>query len=243
MPISGTRRDATVAVIAWMGGALFVLSLLWFLYSYLVRFDTLIAHRSAGEAITLNVALFSIFAVHHSVLARSGAKRLVRRVAPPELERSLYSWVASALLIVVCTYWQHLPGALYRLHGAWRIAGYLVQLVGLVVTARASAALGVLDLAGIRQVREAQRGMAARHVALEMTGLYGFVRHPLYFAWTLMMFGAPDMTATRATFAIVSTLYLTLAIPWEERALVQVFGADYERYQKKVRWRMVPGLY
>jgi protein-S-isoprenylcysteine O-methyltransferase Ste14 len=58
-----------------------------------------------------------------------------------------------------------------------------------------------------------------------------------------MVWGSPDMTATRATFAAVSTAYLALAIPWEERSLVRLFGRQYEAYRLKVRWRMFPGLY
>ena len=51
------------------------------------------------------------------------------------------------------------------------------------------------------------------------------------------------MTATRALFASSSTAYLALAIPWEERSLLQTFGRDYEAYRRKVRWRMIPGIY
>jgi len=69
------------------------------------------------------------------------------------------------------------------------------------------------------------------------------VRHPLYFAWVLLVFGAPVMTATRATFAIASTAYLALAIPWEERSLIDLFGEQYEEYRRQVRWRMIPGIY
>jgi protein-S-isoprenylcysteine O-methyltransferase Ste14 len=51
------------------------------------------------------------------------------------------------------------------------------------------------------------------------------------------------MTLGRFTFALVSTAYLALAIPWEERSLVATFGPEYREYQRQVRWRMVPGLY
>ena len=51
------------------------------------------------------------------------------------------------------------------------------------------------------------------------------------------------MTATRLTFAVISTAYLALAIPWEERSLVRTFGPAYTAYQTQVRWRMLPGLY
>ena len=95
----------------------------------------------------------------------------------------------------------------------------------------------------MRQVQRVSLGTPPRHVALETTGLYGFVRHPLYFAWALMVFASPDMTATRATFAIVTTLYLAIAIPWEERSLVQIFGRDYEAYRQQGTMADVPGVY
>ena len=35
----------------------------------------------------------------------------------------------------------------------------------------------------------------------------------------------------------------SLAIPLEERSLVRSFGDDYTRYQREVRWRIVPFIY
>jgi protein-S-isoprenylcysteine O-methyltransferase Ste14 len=239
MPDTTTPHSIAAGVIAWTGAALFLVSLLWFGYQYLSGFDRLPARLPLFGAITCDVALFSIFALHHSLLARTGGKRLVQRLASPKLERSIYTWTASLLFIGVCTFWQHVPGVVYVLPGPWRVAGYAVQFAGLVLTIRSSGRLGVLDLAGVRQAT----GAPGRRPSLETDGVYGFVRHPLYFAWALMVFGAPSMTATRATFAIVSTGYLALAIPWEERSLVAAFGAQYDSYRRHVRWRMIPGVY
>jgi protein-S-isoprenylcysteine O-methyltransferase Ste14 len=75
------------------------------------------------------------------------------------------------------------------------------------------------------------------------TGLYGFVRHPIYFAWLLMVWPTPMMTSGRLTFAAVSSAYLLLAIPWEERSLLDQYGARYQRYRDQVRWRILPGIY
>ncbi|HTM27343.1 MAG TPA: hypothetical protein VL225_19230, partial [Vicinamibacterales bacterium] len=61
--------------------------------------------------------------------------------------------------------------------------------------------------------------------------------------WALFVFGAPLMTGTRAVFAVVSTLYLAIAIPFEERALIQVFGDAYRGYQQRTRWRLIPGVW
>lgn len=245
-------REPAVSALAfaWGGAALFTASLIWFVYSYVVRFDTLHAaiavptapHAWIGPA-GLDVLLFSTFALHHSVFARTGAKALVSRTVPPFLERSAYTWIASALFLLVCTLWQPVPGTLYRLDGASRAAAYALQLLGLLLTVHASRRLDALDLAGVRPVERARSGEPPTHVPLETGGIYGIVRHPLYFAWALFVFAAPAMTGTRAVFAVVSTAYLAVAIPWEERALVATFGDDYRAYQRRVRWRMVPGLY
>jgi len=252
------ERERGAFTIAWAGTLAFAVSLLWFVYSYSVRFTDPLAGVASGvpageEAlngnstaapIVVNLLLFTLFAVHHSVLARPRIKGYVTAVIPPELERSSYTWVASALFAAVCWWWQPVPGTLYRLDGSLRLIAYLVQAVGLVLTIHASRLLDVLDLSGVRAVERAAGAQPAqRHVPLKTTGIYALVRHPLYFAWALFVFATPDMTATRLTFATVSTLYLMLAIPLEERALVDTFGPAYDEYRRRVRWRMIPGLF
>jgi protein-S-isoprenylcysteine O-methyltransferase Ste14 len=135
------------------------------------------------------------------------------------------------------------PGTAYELSGPAAIAGYAVQVAAIILTARSSARLDIFDLAGVRPFLPSRTSNARRHVPLVTTGVYGFVRHPLYFAWMLLVFAAPQMTMTRLTFAVLSTAYLAIAIPFEERALVGVFGAEYREYQRRVRWRMIPGAY
>jgi protein-S-isoprenylcysteine O-methyltransferase Ste14 len=173
------------------------------------------------------------------VFARTGVKQLVRAWIPPALERAVYTLVASVLFILVCWWWLPVPGAAWRLGGAWRWLGYGVQGTGVAITFIAARALDVLDLAGVRHVQRTSR----THAPVETAGLYGFVRHPLYFGWALLVFGAPEMTFTRLVFAMVSTLYLVVAIPFEERSLIETFGAEYASYQRKVRWRMFPRIW
>jgi protein-S-isoprenylcysteine O-methyltransferase Ste14 len=78
---------------------------------------------------------------------------------------------------------------------------------------------------------------------LTTDGPYRLVRHPLYFGWTLIVFGAAQMTGDRLAFAALTTAYLVIAIPWEERSLVRTYGDEYRRYRRVVRWRMIPFIY
>jgi protein-S-isoprenylcysteine O-methyltransferase Ste14 len=58
-----------------------------------------------------------------------------------------------------------------------------------------------------------------------------------------MVAATPTMTANRLLFAVVSTAYLILAIPWEEKSLVAGHGDRYRAYQQSVKWRLVPGIW
>ena len=238
--MTGERTGALV--FAWFGALLFISSLLLLLHAYLVTFGRVPSAGPAAREVLIDVALFSAFALHHSVFARSGAKLWMTRLVSSVLERSVYTWTASLLLLAVCLLWRPVPGQLYEVRGLMAGLFISIQFIGVLLTVRGSSTLGILDLAGVRQASNvADSGPA--HVPLVTTGLYGFVRHPLYFSWLLVVFATPHMTMTRLTFAIVSSAYLGMAIPFEERGLIRVFGEDYRRYQRKVRWRMLPGVY
>jgi protein-S-isoprenylcysteine O-methyltransferase Ste14 len=232
-----------MSIVAWSGGALFVASLAYFLYSYLYRFGRVVPEGPVLRAAATDWLLFSGFAFHHSVFARTPAKAWVQRVVPAALERSVYTVVASVMFLAVCWWWQPVPGVVYRLDPPYRWAAYAAQAAGVVLTVLGSRALDVLDLAGIRAVLRARAGAPPTHMPLSTDGVFRIVRHPLYFGWALFVCGAPDMTATRAVFALVSSAYVAIAISWEERGLVDAFGAEYERYRRTVKWRMIPFLY
>jgi len=236
---------------AWIGAVLFPGSLLYFLYFYLMVLH-LDRPAPAGRlgALTIDVLLFSVFALHHSIMARTGAKRWLTRVVPAELERSTYVWISSLLFLATCGLWQSIGGILYDIRGPIAIGLYLVQAAGVVLALVASAALHPFELAGLRPARSTaarQTGKpnppGAPDPSLRTSGVYGWVRHPVYFGWVLFVFAAPRMTTDRLVFAIVSTTYLAMAVPFEERSLVEVFGDQYRRYTGRVRWKILPWIY
>jgi len=220
---------------AWLGGALFVASLAFCAYLYFFRWAGTDL-RGGWHAAGIDALLLVVFSAHHSVFAREGVKRRLAQVIPERLLRSIYVWVAALLLIATCALWQPIGGAVFATHGVRTVLHVVVQLIGVWFIAKAVGTIDPLDLAGIRQVIQKKTG-------LQVTGPYRVVRHPLYFGWMLVVFGAARMTGDRFAFAILTTIYLVIAIPWEERSLIAAFGGEYERYKQAVKWRMVPYVY
>jgi protein-S-isoprenylcysteine O-methyltransferase Ste14 len=219
----------------WIGGAVFVLALVVTAYVYLVRFgDT--APFAGWSPIAFDALLFSIFAGHHSVFAREGAKRMMSSCVPQRLMRSVYVYIASGLLVAACLAWRRVGGAIYHVSDVPFAVLAAVQLAGLSFIVASVRTIDGLDLAGIRQA-------SATNTPLQVGGPYRVVRHPLYLGWMLAVFGTPHLTGDRLVFALISSAYLMVAVPWEERSLEREFGVAYRRYRQRVRWRVLPFLY
>ena len=218
----------------WLGGLVFVSSLVLCAYSYFILWSALRDSVSYAAGV-VDAALVSVFATHHSVFARDGVKRWLASTVPERLLRSVYVWTASVLLILVCVLWQPIGGSLYRATGWPGVGQVIVQSIGVLLIARSVSLIDALELAGIRSTRAV--------APLQVTGPYRLVRHPVYLGWILALFGAAHMTGDRLAFAAITTIYLLIAIPWEERSLVNTFGDEYERYKRQVKWKVVPFVY
>jgi len=217
----------------WLGGGLFVGSLAYCTWWYL--FPLGIGRPWTGAApIAWDAGLLALFAVHHSVFARDTVKRRLTPLLGDQL-RSAYVWVASLLLLAVCALWQHVGGTSREHHGL--LAGFdiLIQLLGVRLIARSVTSIDPLVLAGIKPPVDTD--------TLQVTGPYRFVRHPLYLGWMVAVFGSPHMTGDRLTFAVLTSVYLVIAIPWEEQSMRNAFGGEYARYAAQVRWRVIPYVY
>ncbi len=216
---------------------MFLLSLLSMPLMYLFQWGTPAAGSStAVRDALIDVALFTLFALHHSLMARSGAKARIMRVVPADLERSVYVWIASLLFLAVCWWWRPLPGDVWHVRGPGIIL-YLAQFFGVALTIAGARVVGIWELAGVRQPDP------NTDIQFSASGVFGVVRHPIYLGWILMVFPMPVMTMTRLLFAVVSTIYLVVAIPWEEALLVEMFGEKYRTYQRQMPWRLIPGVW
>lgn len=73
------------------------------------------------------------------------------------------------------------------------------------------------------------------------SGVYGFVRHPMYLGAAFMMFGAPLLLGSiwGLIIAVIGLCVLVARIMGEEEMLVKELEG-YSEYRERVRYRLVP---
>jgi protein-S-isoprenylcysteine O-methyltransferase Ste14 len=83
-----------------------------------------------------------------------------------------------------------------------------------------------------------------RKQQLVTTGVYGFVRHPMYLGALLMFLGVPLLAGSYVGIGVglVMTLLMGVRALGEEKMLMEEFQ-DYADYKQKVRYRFIPFLW
>lgn len=79
---------------------------------------------------------------------------------------------------------------------------------------------------------------------LVTTGIYGWVRHPLYLSNGLLALGMAILFKSlyALLFSIPYSLSYLLIIHFEDKAILEEYGEDFKNYKKKVPWRIIPGI-
>jgi protein-S-isoprenylcysteine O-methyltransferase Ste14 len=188
-----------------------------------------------AEALFINVLLISLFGLQHSVMARRSFKKVWTRIIPPYLERSTYLLSTCIVLIMLFVHWRPIPGEVWRVDasaGILLIRGVFWLGVGILFTALFL--IDHLSLVGLRQIHDRITGREYREPAFETPFLYKYVRHPQMTGVLLAFWAAPVMTWGHLFFAVTATLYIRVAVIFEERDLVRTYGGLYESYRSSL---------
>ena len=76
------------------------------------------------------------------------------------------------------------------------------------------------------------------------TGVYGFVRHPMYLGGMLMAAGGSLLTGSLAALAVAAAMSFLLAVRavGEEALLARQLPGDVD-YRRRVRYRLIPDVW
>ncbi|MGH9883804.1 MAG: methanethiol S-methyltransferase [Pyrinomonadaceae bacterium] len=186
-------------------------------------------------ALAIDVALLTLFAVQHSVMARKWFKDWWTRIVPKPLERSTYVLFSSLALILLFWQWRPLGGVVWSIEdpvGRTVLRGLFA--FGWALVLLSTFLINHFDLFGLRQVWLNLLGRPYTTLRFGTPGPYRLVRHPLYVGWLFAFWSTPTMTLAHLLFSIATTAYILIAIQLEERDLVREHGDSYEAYRRSV---------
>lgn len=189
----------------------------------------------AGAAVATDIALIALFGIQHSVMARQGFKRAWTRIVPRPIERSMYVLLASVALMVMYLFWQPIGAIVWSVRNPF--AHDLLNLLfwagwGMVLVS--TFLINHFELFGLQQAWLHARRREWTPPAFRTPLFYKWVRHPIYVGFFLAFWATPEMTAGHLLLAAGMSVYMLIAIQYEERDLISFHGRDYEDYRGRV---------
>ena len=230
-------------VIAYLYGLVcYLIFLVSFLYS-IAFVGNLVVSKSVDtglsvpltEALIIDILLLSLFAIQHSVMARQWFKHIWTKVVPKPVERSTYVLLASLVLLLLFWQWRPMTAVIWDVQNP--LGRILLQALFWIGWGQVFISTTLVDhssLVGLRQVRRYLKGQPEEAASFKTPGLYKVVRHPLYLGFIIAFWSTPHMTLGHLFFAAVCTVYILLAIQFEERDLISYYGDTYRQYRKEV---------
>ncbi len=200
------------------------------------------ASESPGEALIVNLALLSVFAIQHSVMARKRFKKWWTQFVPQPIERSTYVLLASSCLMLLFWQWRPMPAIIWQVDDPDLAATIAtIALAGWTLVFTSTFLINHFELFGLHQVTANLAGRELPAPRFRTPFFYKFVRHPLYLGFIVAFWATPEMTLGHLLFATATTLYIFAGIFFEERDLGELFGHDYRQYQNRlsmlIPWR------
>ena len=211
--------------------------------------------RAVGRVLLVCTALAAI----HSIFALRSTKDLVQRIVGARYRNGLYRFtynVVSVILLGWASWWfLRLPDReVYRVRPPWSLLFRVGQVGSLGVLLSGVRVIGVLDFAGIAQLRnllagatpdpepEAQGPPMGTGNEVVSRQAFRYTRHPGNLGALGVFLLFPRMTVNRIALLGLVAIYVILGSLHEERRLIAAYGEAYERYRRSSVPFLVPLL-
>jgi protein-S-isoprenylcysteine O-methyltransferase Ste14 len=186
-------------------------------------------------AAIIDVALVALFGLQHSLMARPAFKRRWTKIIPPQAERSVYVLAASLALIILFLFWRPIDKIVWNVTSpALSDIIWILFWAGWGIVLLSTFLINHFELFGLQQGWFHFRGREAAKPELRQPLFYRWIAHPLYSGFFLAFWATPQMTAGHLLLAVALSVFMLIAIRYEERDLTDLFGEDYRRYRSGV---------
>lgn len=182
------------------------------------------------------------FALVHSITADKRVKAWIGNRLGERFQHGWYRLFYNVLSVIslapLFLYMATRSSVIYSVSDTSALIFRAIQIVGLVGATISILQIDWMRFVGLRQVMAYFSGddLPLAGEALKTDGLYGFVRHPLYFFSLLFLWFNPTLTNTALYFNIGATLYFVIGSIVEERRMRDYYGDTYQKYQERVPW-------
>jgi methanethiol S-methyltransferase len=178
----------------------------------------------------------------HSLLASLGAKAWAQQRFGPLANRwyrlayNLFAGISGLPILILLYMLPDQP--IYRIPFPWILLTALGQLIGILIIVMGILQTDPWHFVGLRQIIEQE---SIDPPMMVTSGLYSWMRHPLYTGGLLLIWLVPVMTLNLLMIFIILTIYLVLGAKLEEKRLIHEFGDQYREYRQRVPM-LVPSL-
>lgn len=181
-------------------------------------------------------AAWILFGAVHSLLAAERVKRALaaRLGGAVRLAYNLFAVAHLALTWWLAEGWAGAAAGAFDRPPALAVGQGVAFTLGLGLMLVGLRGYDLGRFSGLAQWRAARRGTALTDdEPLRVDGLHRYVRHPLYTAGFLLLWGRVADPASLST-ALWTSLYLVVGTLFEERKLLRLYGSAYARYRARV---------
>ena len=182
----------------------------------------------------INIGLLLLFGVQHTLMARKSFKKVFTKIIPPVMERSTYVLATVIVLVLLFHYWAPMTAVIWSVQSPlWGGVLTVLYFVGIGLIFISTFLINHFELFGLLQSWLGFKKQPPHEPVFLTPMLYKYVRHPLYLGFVIAFWATSHMTAGHLLFSAIWTVYIFVALGYEERDLIDTFGDKYRDYMAK----------
>lgn len=238
------ERRVIAALYAILCHGLFAVAVLAMARGLFLGMTTGLGRFEGTAAIVANALLVLQFPLVHSWLLARPGRRVLGRMAPRDLVRTLgptlYVTVASAQVAALFLLWSPIGTPFWEATGGLRVAAWGLTAASWLLLGKSMADANLALQTGALGWLALWRGKDPEYGNLPTGGLFALCRQPIYLSFAAITWFGPVWTIDHVVVTAALTGYCAVGPLLKERRFARIHGEAWESYRARVPY--FPGL-